>query len=327
MSNSNVAVQLIDSVLPHPNADRLDTVEVSGYTLVVQKGSFKVGDLCVYFPPDNLIPESVATALGVVAYLKHAVYPGDSGVSKCRIGAARLRGVSSFGFAIKCAEGEVGEDRNEAYQVKRYEPPIKAQQGQQSRNQHPKLFRYTDIENVQRHSYLIPEGTPVIYTEKIHGANCRVGVLDGEIVAGSHNVQIASGSDSIYWSPLPVCQALLNDAKEDGLDLIIYGEVFGPGVQDLHYDAEGVQFRCFDISANGNYLPALVVMNLCKVYGIPMVPVLGTGPFSREKLAELTDGKSTLAGHIREGVVVKALEESTPRRILKSVSVDYLSRN
>jgi ATP-dependent RNA circularization protein (DNA/RNA ligase family) len=114
--------------------------------------------------------------------------------------------------------------------------------------------------------------------------------------------------------------------QEDVVDIIIFGEVFGPGVQDLQYGEEKVTFRCFDISVSGNYLPFYHFRALCNVYNIPTVPVLYVGKYSREVLNSLTDGKSTLADHIREGVVVKALEESCPRQILKSVSVDYLSR-
>jgi RNA ligase (TIGR02306 family) len=257
--------------------------------------------------------------------MKHALYPGELDKSQCRIGAARLRGVASFGFLIPTSITEVDIDLTEVFKVVRYEPPIKVMQGDQI-PEVSKFHRYTEIENVQRFSHLIPEGTPVVYTEKIHGANCRIGVIDGEIVAGSHRCQSSSSGMGIYWTPWPVCHDLLSDMQEDGTDIIIFGEVFGPGVQDLTYAQEKVEFRCFDISINGNYLPYLLVRELCDSYHIPRVPALAMGKYSREMLDSLTDGQSMLADHIREGVVVKALEESEPRQILKSVSVDYLAR-
>lgn len=325
-SQTNVSVQIVASVSPHPNADRLEIADVTGYTVVVPKGEFKEGDLCIYFPADTLIPETVGMSLGVAQYLKYATYPGDVGPSPCRVGAARLRGMPSYGFIIATSCSLVGKDLSEVYQAVRYDPPPAICQGQQQ-NEHLKFHRYTDIENVQRFPNLIPEGTPVIYTEKIHGANCRLGVIEGEVVGGSHRTQRAYSESSIYWRGYEYCKQLLADMQEDGIDIIIFGEVFGPGVQDLHYDLKQSDFRVFDISIHGSYLPALLTFRLCEDYGIPTVPILSIGPYSRATLEKLTDGKSTLASHIREGVVVKALEESEPRRILKSVSVDYLSRD
>ena len=60
------------------------------------------------------------------------------------------------------------------------------------------------------------------------------------------------------------------------------------------------------------------------------------GPYSKAKVLELTDGKTTLIGprgtmpHIREGVVVKSADEvrhpKYGRKIAKSVSEAYLMR-
>ena len=324
-SQNNVSVYIIDSVVAHPYADRLDIANVSGYNVVVQRGQFKAGDYCIYFPADTLIPETVGDSLGVTKYLKFATYPGDVGPSACRVGAARLRGVPSYGFIIPTSCSLVGKDLSEVYQAVRYDPPPKVGNGDQV-DERPKFHRYTDIENVQRFPSLIPEGTKVVYTEKIHGANCRIGTIDGEPVAGSHRTQRANTQNCIYWCGYKVCSDLIRDLGEDGLDVIIFGEIFGPGVQDLHYSQTEVTFRAFDISVNGKYMDYMLFMNLCKVYGIPTVPVLEISDYSRARLEALTDGQSTLGGNIREGVVVKALEESTPRQILKSVSVDYLSR-
>lgn len=325
MSKSNVATQVVDSVREHPNADRLDIATVSGYDVIVGKGQVTPGQIVVYFPPDNLIPVSVAEELGVHKYMKHARYPGDLERTQCRIGAARLRGVASFGFLIPTTLTEVGADLNEVFRAVRYDPPITATQGDQIAER-PKFHRYTEIENVQRFPNRIPEGTMAVYTEKIHGANCRIGVIGGEIVAGSHRCQISPNSQSVYWTPWHVCHDLLSDMQEDGVDIIIFGEIYGPGIQDLRYEQEKVAFRCFDISIAGKYIPYLHFRELCDKYRIPRVPTMYMGKYSRSTLDSLTDGESYLAKHIREGVVVKALEESEPRQILKSVSVDYLAR-
>jgi RNA ligase (TIGR02306 family) len=77
--------------------------------------------------------------------------------------------------------------------------------------------------------------------------------------------------------------------------------------------------------------PSTVYENLLQLRAIPLVPILYVGPFSKEILAQYTDGKETVSGrgvHIREGCVVKPFEEryddSAGRAILKSVSDAYL---
>ena len=59
MSNSThkVNVVRIKEILPHPNADRLGIVYIGGYQCVVQKDSYKVGDLAIYIQPDTIVPE------------------------------------------------------------------------------------------------------------------------------------------------------------------------------------------------------------------------------------------------------------------------------
>lgn len=327
MSQSNVSVQKIDYVVPHPSADRLDIVRVAGYCTVAQRDEFKTGECCIYFPPDNLLPANVAKELGVEDYLKTALYPGESEERKCRVGAARIRGVSSFGFAIPTAITNVGVDLNEQFGVVRYNPPPKLYVGN-AIAPHPLFVVYNDIENVQRFPDTIPIGEQVIYTEKLNGSNCRIGCIDGVFMAGSHNVQVSPEcKDSLYWTPMEVCGDLLRDVQRDNMvDMIIFGELFGPGVRSMHYDLKRPEFRAFDVMVNGEYVDALIARKLCEVYGIPLVPMLGTGPFNLEMLSSLTDGPSKLANHIREGVVVKSCKESIPRKILKSVSVDYLAK-
>jgi len=59
------------------------------------------------------------------------------------------------------------------------------------------------------------------------------------------------------------------------------------------------------------------------------VPVLYEGPYIKEKMLKLSSGKSTMADHIREGVVIKPTEErwhdEVGRVQLKLVSNEYLA--
>ncbi len=119
-----------------------------------------------------------------------------------------------------------------------------------------------------------------------------------------------------------------------GEPFYVLGEVYGRGVQDLHYGEPNPAFRVFDAyvgePGRGRYLsPDEGESSLGDLF--PLVPVLYRGPFSAAVMLEQTDGATALGGkHVREGVVVKPVAERESaefgRVILKSVSGDYLTR-
>ena len=126
---------------------------------------------------------------------------------------------------------------------------------------------------------------------------------------------------------------------EDKKSVVVYGEIYGSGVQSMVYGFKNGQrgFRLFDIAINGEYLDYDVKAELCKKFGVEMVPFLYRGPFSREVVEKFTDGKTTLcdpkdAGAFagREGCVTTPVKERysdvlNGRCIVKSVSADYLA--
>jgi RNA ligase (TIGR02306 family) len=189
-------------------------------------------------------------------------------------------------------------------------------------------------------------GTLVRITEKIHGTNCRVGLLklndEWQFVAGSHTTARKQfdqkGRLSLYWRPLQDESVLylLTDLCGEADNVIVFGEMFGPGVQDLDYGvpAGEVGFRVFDISINGHYLDGDLVEFFCFMHNVPYVPELFCGPFTQEVLDQCTYGPSTLPGKSkftgREGCVVTPLHESYStalgRVILKSKSADFIDR-
>jgi RNA ligase (TIGR02306 family) len=357
MSQCFAEVVAIDAINPHPNADRLEVATIRGATVVVGKGTFQVGQAVVYFPPDLLIPELQADKLGVKKYLKHAHYPGDPIKTQCRVAACRLRSFPSFGFIVPMSEifgvpedyPAVGTDVSAFVQAVKYEPPKRPQHimAADAAPPHPAFHEYTDLEHYWRYAQSFQPGETVVVTEKIHGTNSRVGIInvDGEFrfFAGSHHVNRKppdEGRFCVYWEVLshPGVMDLLTDLCNEQHNVILFGEIFGPSIQDMDYGVERSSrgYRVFDISVNGRYLDWAVVKIKCEKFGVPTVPELYVGPFSEAVLFEHRDGPTTVATPAakfkgREGVVVKPISERFceklyGRLILKSVSADYLDR-
>ena len=356
MSTIRITIETIDSIHNHPNADRLEIAHVLGTQTIVGKGEFQPGDRIVFFPPDILIPLRIAEVLGVRQYLKHALWEDDNGdVTKrqCRVAACRLRGIPSYGFIASVPDDipDRETDLTDYYCAVQYEPPVKlTMQGDQI-TEPVNFHRYTTIEHYYRYAHTLEPGTMVRVTEKIHGTNCRLSSLnidglDG-FVCGSHRTAqkevTATGKPSLYWEPLnrdPNLQTALQKLSQFG-DVIIYGEIFGRGIQDMDYGIrEGrIGFRVFDISINSRYMDWSHLHTTCVGYGLQLVPLLYLGQFDPRLLETWTNGPTSVVENEsqinskfkgREGCVITPLteiyHEDVGRVVLKSVSADYLDR-
>lgn len=363
MSTVLIEIVEVSEIQPHPNADKLEIAIIGGTQAIVLKDTFQVGDHAVWFPPNMLIPEHLGVSLGVGKYLKHCTYPGDVVKTPCRVAAARLRGTPSYGFLIAVGEVlfdtdallPVGTDVTAFFQGFKYEPPVRGLNAGcmkgfcgDAAEDHPEFHKYTDIENFYRCPKAIRDGENVVITEKLHGTNARYGLIktdaDFQIMVGSHRRNLkpetASGHVPVYWRLLDEKMiALLTDLADEKHSVVLFGEIFGLGVQDMDYGTEEATFRAFDISVNGRYLDYHDFYAACSKHGVAMVPKLGIVAFSKAALEKFTYGNTTLAEPDkvkakfkgREGIVIKPTREQYSgitggRLIVKSVSADYLDR-
>lgn len=51
-----VTVRTVDAIRPIPGADAIECAIVEGWTVVIKKGEFAVGDRCVFFEIDSFLP-------------------------------------------------------------------------------------------------------------------------------------------------------------------------------------------------------------------------------------------------------------------------------
>ncbi|WP_165422976.1 RNA ligase (ATP) [Ktedonosporobacter rubrisoli] len=329
MSNLLVPVALIEKLAPHPNADALELAQVLGWQIVVKKDAYHVGQKVVYFPIDAILPLEISERFGVTKYL-----------SKQRIRCAKLRGEPSFGLVVEPDDENwtIGQNMAEYYGATRYEPPVRPEAGDMEKD-HPLFQEYTEIENLRNYPDIFTPGEAVVLTEKVHGTNCRVGMIEGEMMAGSKSLRRKRPENeqfarNIYWFPfhLAPVRSLLEELGSSHQQVILYGEVYGSKIQSLHYGLkERLGFRAFDLCIDGRYQDWPDFLALCQRYGVETVPIVAEIPFQMEEIKRLSNGPTLIMAqdaHLREGLVVKPVHEySHPelgRVILKYVSDDYL---
>lgn len=360
MSSLIVEICEISKIEKLENAERLEMATVKGWNCIVQKGSYQVGDWCVFFPPDSVLPDQLIKDWNL-EFLKKGG----------RVGTLKLRGYISQGLIlpVECIPNYgylklgLGADVTKRLGVTKYEPPAKpvTMRGKSTsvRTQNPNFTKYTDIENIQNFDSVFQLGDMVVITEKIHGSNIRFGWLPIEInwksgnllsiarslfrkyilrqqyefVYGSHNVQLQFDKSKNFYAENIYAKVL----KSYDLDFLpkgytFYGEVYGKGVQDLEYGRDDLNIVIFDAKdEEGHYISYRLLVSLCQSYQLPLAPELYVGGFVPEHLAFWTMGNSTLCDNqIREGCVVKSLvERNDPkigRMILKSINPEYLAR-
>jgi len=342
----------IDDMLEHPNADKLEIAQFLGWNCVVPKDMFKKGDVATFFPPELLLPQELADGLGVTKYLKgfgKKSYP-DGHLYAGRIGVARLRGVPSYGILVPPHADWLGHgDDLAAYLgVVKRDPPEEYYAGDADRS-NVFFHKYTDIENL-RNFPTAQEGDHIVAVEKIHGTNSRMGLCREDdqmtLMAGSHDIRrkkyLVSDPEkmSLYWKPLdmhPNLAEMLSaiSIKHNDANVIVFGEIYGAGIQDLQYGLcrDQIAYAVFDISIDGLYLSHSMIEHWTRVFDIPMAPCSFIGRFDFNFLEIVASGNTVLmpeeTAHIREGVVVRSLVEGHNiygRKIYKLLNFDYLNR-
>ena len=302
---------------PHPNADMLEIIKVWEYICCVRKGEFAPGDLAAYIPPDSVVPVTEQFA-----------FLGEHR----RIRVKRLRGIISMGLLIPAPIGvQEGDDIAGMLGVTHYEPSLSLSSGGEAEKP-PSGFRPVfDMDSFYRYAHIFEEGELVYVTEKIHGCSARYAWHDGRMYCGSRTEWKKQDEKNLWWRALANHPEIAGFCKSYPENMTLYGEVYGQ-VQNLKYGTMPgeVRFAAFDLLHGNEWINALDARRIGD--GLPWVPIVDCGPFDKTRLIELADGPSLIEGadHIREGIVVKPVQERTHPEVgrvcLKIVSSLYLER-
>jgi RNA ligase (TIGR02306 family) len=359
--NSVAFVAKIDSINNIPGADNIQSATINGWSCIVKKDSHFVGELIICATTDAVIPQNLAESLSITNYLRsgnrvrtiklRGVY------SECLIIPLKFANLTSKNNLKE------GDDVMSLLGIFKFEPEAKQIQLSSGRKvryfENPNFNIYHKFPNIKNVKGLFTENDDVQITRKIHGTNARFGIVkkskisildrikklfgnkwaDFEFVVGSHNVEKGSDSQGFYntnvWYEIAnkydIKRKLWNYVKiwtpnEIGSGFIIYGEIYGAGIQkNYDYCLKNIEFCVFDCQENGQYFGTYTTKAVVEdILDLPHVEVLYTGFWSQEiqdKFVFNNYIKGTKTPH--EGVVIKHTSGDR-KRVAKVINPDYL---
>lgn len=316
-------IEQIKKGTPHPNADRLDLVQVLGYQCVTQKGLYKEGDYVVYIKTDTILPELPWAE----EYRKY---------SPKRVKAVRLRGewsegiilsVEDFVAAVQSKNPYIGRselmfkpegsDVSELLGVTKYEPPV-PQDLSAKAGRLPYELPKTDEERWENMVDKLPFGERVDVTLKIDGQSATYLYKLDEDYFGvtGRSLELKPEADNNYTRHIDkyyIAESLAVYCKTNGVSLAIRGESYGQGIQNGKNNPHSQQEKglaifsvyLIDERRYANKGDKFYFKGVADALEIPHVPILEEDVVLTEELIQrYSTGLKRVGGKPFEGVVI-----------------------
>jgi RNA ligase (TIGR02306 family) len=314
MERKLASIQTILDLQPIPGADAILLAKVLGWELVVKKTEFNVGDKCVYFEIDSVLP--------IAAWNDHLRKEADKPL---RIKTIRLRGQLSQGLAMPLSilpsgEYEVGQDVTELVGVTKYEPVVPAHLAGMVKGNFPTFIHKTCEVRLQSEPAVLQEAMDkklvLVGTLKMDGTSFTAYRRDADFGVCSRNLDLKETEDNAHWKMARKLK-LEEILRSEPRNLCVQGEMVGPGIQANRLGLKEVElylFNLFDIDT-GKYLGYAELREFCVKHGIKIVPLVGHNDFGSggtttlNRLLELSNQLNYDNGTPAEGVVWRPTEE------------------
>jgi RNA ligase (TIGR02306 family) len=339
------SIQTISELEPIPNADFIEQATVMGWKVIVKKGEFSPGDLCVFFEVDSMLPD-----VEWAEFMKPR---------KFRVKTLKMRGVLSQGLALPISilgkpgiiwrtitkltgksKWKVDDNVTKVLGVKKHDPTVRGPgfDAGQFLGTFPSFIPKTDEIRLQSAMALLHEMKehPFYISVKCDGSSGTFYKLDGEFFACSRNRTVKPG-DNAFWEVAK--KYSLPDQLPEGF--AIQGEVCGPGIQKNRLELKEKDlfvFNVFDIKA-GVFLDFSQMQVFCETHELRTVPivqvVVNPDKFNYELSSWLDLAKGFYEGtkNRREGIVVRPLINTRSNRLhggrlsFKVINNDYLLKD
>ena len=243
------SVQIIISIEPHLNADKLELATILGWQVVINKQeNLKVLEKVIYFEIDSILPEEEWSKF----------------MEKCkyRVKTIKLRGELSQGLIIPISNifpnsdriFNEGDDLTQILKVIKYDDEEINKAGNPSdtsKDKFPEEYGVTKTEEprIQSSPKLLNlfSGKSYIATLKYDGTSSTFIYDDknNEFIVCSRNFKVKYSKDDIYWRT--AIEMNIQDILKKNPDYIIQGEIYGPKINGNRHKINVIKLAVFNL--------------------------------------------------------------------------------
>jgi RNA ligase (TIGR02306 family) len=314
MERKLVTVETISDIQPIPDADKICKAKVRNWWVIIGKDQFNVGDKCLYFEIDSLLPiDKFDESLSKYNSTRTMITEDGKEITGYRIRTVKMRGQISQGLILPYNGDEAhGTDMTNALDVVKYDPYISNQKGAQLQSDNgaeglfPSFIPKTDEERIQNLDYYNDIDHNIWeVSEKLDGTSFTAYRFENEFKVCSRNLILREDENSIYWKIAKKYN--MRELVPEGF--AVQGEIVGPGIQSNPLklkETELYLFNMYNIN-EGTYLDRF---NLSGIKQVPFIEIISMEDTSIDDLINKVDGvKSKINPSVyAEGFVYKRFE-------------------
>jgi len=361
MSNRKLAhVEKIEWIKPIEGKDRIALAGVLGWTVIVQKSDYEVGQKCVFCEIDSVFPEKPE-----FEFLRS---------KKFRIKTMKMSGVLSQGICFPLSilpEGnyEIGDDVTDIIGITQYEPTMDKEELCDTENEKsvkkypqflmrwawfrklvlpkkqskgfPSFISKTDETRIQNAPFYLEMECNYVATEKVDGQS---GSFTLQRIKGKHfwnkdtydfavcsrNLRKWKKDTSSFWSVAEKynIEQILHQLIGDNEWVAIQGECIASNVQGNKYKVTEPDLYVFNLIYPSGRVGSVEAKRIVGEYGLKFVPIIDESVnlkgMSVADVLKYATGKSQLYDTLREGIVFRSLDG---KQSFKAVSPDFLIKH
>ncbi len=298
------SIQTILELKPIENADAIECAVILGWEVVVKKDEFNVGDKCVFFEIDSILPNE-----------ERYSFLGDprKDLNGYRLKSIRLRGQLSQGLALPLSafefpvDFEVDTDLTETLLVRKYEPPVPEEAGAKASSSVWEISK-TDEPRYQSNLKVISKMQAEEYyaSVKLDGTSTTVicNIEDGEPVINvcGRNICYMEAPHNKYWAVAmryEMKEKMLEYYITHGKRLAFQGELIGPKIQGNKMGLSENDLYIFNVFIAEGKAPFIQLdldcaLDIVKEMGMKFVPIIEreeSFSYTKDDLQGLTNRK------------------------------------
>lgn len=353
-------IEKIGWIKPIEGKDRIALAGVLGWTVIIQKSDYEIGQKCVFCEIDSVFPEKPE-----FEFLRS---------KKFRIKTMKMSGVLSQGICFPLSilpEGnyEIGDDVTDIMGITQYEPTMDKEEVNDTENEkivkkYPKfLMRWawfrklvlpkkqskgfpsfiskTDETRIQNAPFYLEMDCNYVATEKVDGQS---GSFTLQRVKGKHfwnkdtydfavcsrNLRKWKKDTSSFWSVAEKynIEQILHQLIGNNEWVAIQGECVASNVQGNKYKVTEPDLYVFNLIYPSGRVGSVEAKKIVGEYGLKFVPIIDESVnlkgMSVADVLRYATGKSQLYDTLREGIVFRSLDG---KQSFKAVSPDFLIKH